>query len=521
MLTKKVIPQKRGIVYAQGMKYMFLALASLMATSRAETVTLTPVADNSLIGKTLANNNNMGAEPTMAVGGFASGGAGRGLLRFDLAAIPRGATITSVSLALTVVKVPSGQQASIFTLNRMLRSWAEGSKSGQTGQPASPGESTWETSGNGDWSAPGGASGDDFSASSSSAVNMSTATKYTFASTPDLVADVQGWVNDPATNFGWMLKADLEATHKTAKRIASRQATAPTRPSLKVDFILPPAGPRITSLSLKGGGLVSAISVVPTADSAILEEFPENNLGAWTDMPVGGISSTRPSGEAFRCRGLLRFALEGVPAGAKISKASLRISIGKVPSPAENSTLGLHRLLRSWGEGSTTGNNGDVAGAGEVSWITTGSGDWTTPGGQPGNDFDSSAHGTTATSGTGSYVFLSDAQLVNDVQDWLDNPAQNFGWMIKSADEATPKTAKRVASRESSDPALRPQLALEFATPPMVHLEWAGGAAGYQVQHKNSLSDPVWENVSPVLTSTVADLPAGGDTGFYRIASGL
>lgn len=42
--------------------------------------------------------------------------------------------------------------------------------------------------------------------------------------------------------------------------------------------------------------------------------------------------------------------------------------------------------------------------------------------------------------------------MVADVQGWLDNPASNFGWLVKG-NEARPTTAKRFNSRQNKDPA--------------------------------------------------------------------
>ena len=66
--------------------------------------------------------------------------------------------------------------------------------------------------------------------------------------------------------------------------------------------------------------------------------------------------------------------------------------------------------------------------------------------------------------GLGFYTFSSTPQLVADVQDFIDNPANNFGWII-IGDENFSGTAKRFDSREISDPTLRPMLTVEFSPP--------------------------------------------------------
>ncbi|MGH7613747.1 MAG: hypothetical protein ACREMW_06870 [Gemmatimonadales bacterium] len=56
-----------------------------------------------------------------------------------------------------------------------------------------------------------------------------------WGSTAQLVADVQGWLADPASNFGWILIGDESAT-ATAKQFDSRESAASIRPELRVFF---------------------------------------------------------------------------------------------------------------------------------------------------------------------------------------------------------------------------------------------------------------------------------------------
>ena len=62
---------------------------------------------------------------------------------------------------------------------------------------------------------------------------------YTFASTPELVADVQAWLQDTNSNQGWILMSQLERTARTARRIGARERTANDRPRLVVEFTIP------------------------------------------------------------------------------------------------------------------------------------------------------------------------------------------------------------------------------------------------------------------------------------------
>jgi hypothetical protein len=52
-----------------------------------------------------------------------------------------------------------------------------------------------------------------------------------------------------------------------------------------------------------------------------------------------------------------------------------------------------------------------------------------------------------------------------------------------------------------------------------VVLNWAYGAAPYQLQFKNNLTDPVWNNLGAPTTNNAATVPASPGTGFFRVYS--
>jgi hypothetical protein len=86
------------------------------------------------------------------------------------------------------------------------------------------------------------------------------------------VADVQGWVNQPATNFGWLVQGN-EITLQSVKRFDSREAGAATRPQLTVVYT--PSNPA----DLNTDGAVNA------ADLAIL-------LSGWGTAGAGDINGS-------------------------------------------------------------------------------------------------------------------------------------------------------------------------------------------------------------------------------------
>ena len=222
-----------------------ILLILCVVESLGETVRLNPAADTTLFQTN--PNNNLGSVDTLAVGATAAGLLSRALVKFDLAfQIPPEATITSVRLSFAVVKVPtSGGRPSNFLLHRLLQAWAEGNKSGgPLGAAATAGEATWNFRNHqsASWSQPGAAAPDDFMSSASASTSVAGVAQYEFSSTPGLVADVQSWLANPASNFGWIVISQSERTPESARRIATREAGARS-PVLTIEYTATTAVP--------------------------------------------------------------------------------------------------------------------------------------------------------------------------------------------------------------------------------------------------------------------------------------
>jgi hypothetical protein len=217
----------------------------------AATMTFGASKDNTLYEDPTGGLSN-GAGPHFFVGrsNQGTGSIRRGLVAFDLSSIPAGATVTSATLTLSVTKtiaLPTTVQ-----LNRVLHSWGEGTSftdPGGTGTFSTTNDATWKHRFfNGtNWDNLGG----DFVAvaSASSPVNGPGAQTWSGAG---LVSDVRGWLNNPASNFGWELLGD-ESKIGTAYQFGTHENTVATdRPSLSVTFTVPEPG----SLALIGAALV-------------------------------------------------------------------------------------------------------------------------------------------------------------------------------------------------------------------------------------------------------------------------
>ncbi len=211
---------------------LLFVLAGLAETLHAQPeVVLVPVKDNVLFfSETGALSSGVGS--SLYIGRTNTAGVRRSLMAFDVSSeIPVGATIESAALTLELAQTNTGAQSA--TLHRVLADWGEGTSnsSGGRGADATAGDATWlhtffdtET-----WTAPGG----DFDTTASAILDISDLGTYTFESTPELVADVQSWIDDAKSNFGLIMIGN-EITPQSALRFDSREGVNP--PMLTVTF---------------------------------------------------------------------------------------------------------------------------------------------------------------------------------------------------------------------------------------------------------------------------------------------
>jgi len=236
-----------------------ILLLFLTQPAHSDSVFVTAIADTTLIE--IVPTNNMGGAWFVNAGTTEKFTRNRALLRFDLAdQIPRGATIRRVDFVIEVTGQPNnGFARSSFGLHRALKPWGEGNQVASDplhpglGAPATTNEATWLdrfafTTNR--WTIPGGAFGNDYSplVSAEEQIYGVGDSPYTFASTPALVADVQTWLDDPTTNFGWILMSQVEQTNFTARRFASRE-DAGRAPYLVIEY----APPRIDLVTVTNG----------------------------------------------------------------------------------------------------------------------------------------------------------------------------------------------------------------------------------------------------------------------------
>jgi hypothetical protein len=218
---------------------VLLALAS--AASAAE-ITLQAAKDNTLFADNGAYSS--GAGPRLFIGNIASGDPRRVLLQFDLSSIPPASVVSAVTLRIYVDRSAIGSSGSdAASLHRVTESWGEGSSDGGTGgggTQASPEDATWTYRFYGNPSAglprvPWSSEGGSFLPDASAVALLAGNGPVTFESSAGLLADVQAWVNDPATNAGWIVRGN-EARDQAARRILSRSSGTADAPRLTVVY---------------------------------------------------------------------------------------------------------------------------------------------------------------------------------------------------------------------------------------------------------------------------------------------
>ena len=161
-------------------------------------------------------------------------------------------------------------------------------------------------------------------------------------------------------------------------------------------------------------------------------------------------------------RGVVAFDVAGkVPAGMTLTAVKLRLNMSRASSMSAQ-TIGLHRVLADWGEGSTVasggGGGGGPASNGGATWLHRFFADklWSRQGG----DFEATSSASINVEGLRAYEWGSTNQMVADVKMWLDNPSSNHGWLLMGKDNAT--VVKRFDTRENASQANRPTLILTF-----------------------------------------------------------
>lgn len=232
------------------------------------------------------------------------------------------------------------------------------------------------------------------------------------------------------------------------------------------------------------------VTLAPARDATLYQ----SNDGSVANGSGQHLFAGRNSGGNTR-RSLLAFDIAGaIPAGSTITGVTLDVNVSSFAGDTPT-VINLHRVLSGWGEGASDAGGSEGGGApsqsGDATWLHTfyDTDLWTTPGG----DFDPLIAASTTMDQTGPYTVLSTPALVSHTQTWLDDPASNFGWIVRG-DEVGFSTAVRLDSRENPDLSVRPTLTITYLVPaPGVACVVAAFLATHAVRRRprrSSDSDP-------------------------------
>ena len=216
-----------------------LPLAGAMSARASVVVDIAPSADATLLGGTDVGNSL--AVPGMFVGKDPSN-VKRGLIEFNVAsAIPAGATITGVSLQMTVGQVAGSAGGSVtnfgpvqtMSLYDEPQAWGQPTNTvGASsfgghghGAPAQTGDATWNTAAwsTTPWNVAAGGNWTSSSVDLADALVPGTTSYVATWSSPALAMEVQGWLDDPASNNGLLIKDQDEVTGTTFRAFWGEQ----------------------------------------------------------------------------------------------------------------------------------------------------------------------------------------------------------------------------------------------------------------------------------------------------------
>lgn len=287
-------------------RLLFAGFASAPAVLANE-ATLFPAKDNTMYSEVPSGSNGHGDR--IFCGRTAFGNLRRALLEFDIAAaLPAGATVQSVRLELNLSQTIVGPTP--VQLYPSQQEWGEAGSDapGEEGQsaPAQAGDATWTqrffpaTP----WGNPGGVLALQYSASTV----VDQPGHYVWGNTTALVADVQGWLDDPSSNHGWILVGD-ESGDTTAKRFDSREnPSLADRPRLVVSYTTGGCG-SITPYCLANANSSGHAARIGSAGSTRLSAngFALTMQGATPDCVglflMSNAQGLAPFGNGFNCLG--------------------------------------------------------------------------------------------------------------------------------------------------------------------------------------------------------------------------
>lgn len=191
----------------------------------------------------------------------------------------------------------------------------------------------------------------------------------------------------------------------------------------------PPEGSRVVALRQGADGYLGM------TDTHILADVPDTNFGSATSLRVDG----NPQNST-----LLRWDLSSLPPGTTVTGVSMVFHV----SDTATSPYAIYALTRGWSEGEATW---PLAAAGSP-WMSAGAA--AVPG-----DREASQVGSLAASAEGALTVPLNAHGIGKVQEWVNQPAANHGFIIQNYSLSS---GCDLVSSESADLSERPMLLVTY-----------------------------------------------------------
>ena len=248
-----------------------------------------------------------------------------------------------------------------------------------------------------------------------------------------------------------------------------------------------------------------------TRDNFIREATNTFNYGASAALEI---DADEPSGSGTHMSALMYWDVSSIPTGVDVTDASITIDVTNVTTASPG--FNMFDMTQTWTEGTGAGSaTGDGA-----TWDTyDGTNNW--PGGAGGDsDRNTTALANFAPTATGSYTSIFNASGVQVIEDWVNTPSSNEGFMIN---EGTATDGMDFTSDDGAAAADRPELSVTYcATVDLGDFVWEDtnkdgiqdggetGISGVTVNLRDSGDD------SLVVTTTT---DANGRYGFALVAT--
>ncbi len=190
-------------------------------------------------------------------------------------------------------------------------------------------------------------------------------------------------------------------------------------------------------------GAAPDASYAGTRDTTLRENKPDKNEGALDTIFMDGDD---PFLSGKDVAALVAWDLSSIPAGARAHGASIAFNV----TNGSSKVYEIYAMNRPWNEMEATWNR-----------FATGAG-WQTGGATGLLDQGVTLLGTVEAPNTGQIVVPLNPRGVRVVQDWIDFPAENQGFVLRNG---SARNGLDLSSSEASAVALRPRLELQLALP--------------------------------------------------------